>query len=108
MRIPHLSDDMVFRRQHPKLDPSIGSRIGATNVRHLVSFYAIIFISTTHDCYDCLSTPIHLRDRHWLDHVCIAGLGHTVLAGDAVLWSGFDGGRRSVVGPDPMVEGIVL
>ena len=31
----------------------------------------------------------------------IMGIGHKVLAGDAVLWSGLDGGRSSVVG-DPL------
>ena len=97
MRIPHLSDDTVFRRQHPKLDPSKGLRIGATKVRHLVSFDAIIFISTTHDCYDCSSSPIHPSDRHWFTKYCIMGLGHKVLAGDAVLTSGLDG-ESSVVG----------
>jgi hypothetical protein len=97
MRIPHLSDDTVFRQQHPKLDPSIGSRIWATKVRHLVSFDAIILISTTHDCYDCLSSSIHPRDRHWFTKYRIMGLGHKVLAGDAVLTSGLDG-ESSVVG----------
>ena len=97
MRIPHLSDETVFRRQHPKLDPSIGSRIGATKVQHLVSYHAIIFISTTHDCYDRLSSPIHSRERHWFTKYRIMGLGHEVLAGDAVLTSGLDG-ESSVVG----------
>ncbi len=31
----------------------------------------------------------------------IVGLGHEVLAGDAVLMSGLDGGRRSIVGEPP-------
>ena len=55
-----------------KVDPSkeAGS---AWRVRHLVSFHAIIFIRTTHNCYDCLSPPIHLRDRHWFDHVPYQG-----------------------------------
>ena len=97
MRIPHLSDDTVFQRQHPQLDLSIGSRIGATKVRHLVSFDAIIFISTTHDCYDRSSSPIHPRDRQWFTKYLIMGLGHKVLAGDAVLTSGLDG-ESSVVG----------
>ena len=87
----------VFRRQHPKLDPSIGSRIGATKVQHLVSYHAIIFISTTHDCYDRSSSPIHPRERHWFTKYRIMGLGHEVLAGDAVLTSGLDG-ESSVVG----------
>ena len=101
MRIPHLSDDTVFWRQHPKFDPSKGSRIGATKVRHLVSFDAIIFISTTHDFYDCSSSPIHPRDRHRLTKNRIMGLWHKVLAGDAVLTSWLDGGRRSLVGEPP-------
>jgi hypothetical protein len=93
MRIPHLSDDTIFWRQHPKLDPSIGSRIRATKVRHSVSYNAMIFISTTHKCYDCLSSPIHPRDRHLLTKYRIMGLGHEVLARDcdAVLTSGLDG-----------------
>ena len=91
MITPFLSDETVIRRQHPKLDPSIGSRIGATRVQHLVSYHAIIFISTTHDCYDRSSSPIHPRERHWLTKYRIMGLGHEVLAGDAVLTSGLDG-----------------
>ena len=87
----------VFRQQQPNLDPSIGSRIWAKKVRHLVSFDAIILISTTHDCYDCLSSSIHPRDRHWFTKYHIMGLVHKVLAGDAVLTSGLDG-ESSVVG----------
>ena len=73
MRVPHLGEATVFRRQHSKLDPSKGSRICVSKVRHLVSCHAIIFISTTHDCYDRLSSPIHLRDRHWFYHVLYHG-----------------------------------
>ncbi len=66
-------------------------------VQHLVSYDAIIFIITTHNCYDCLSSPIYPRDRHWFTKYRIMGLGHEVLAGDAVLTSGLDG-ESSVVG----------
>ena len=51
-----------------KVDPSKDAG-SARRVQHLVSFHAIIFIRTTHDCYDPLSPPIHLRDGHWFDHV---------------------------------------
>ena len=97
MRVPHLGDDTVFQRQHPKLDTSIGLRIGATKVWHFVSFDATIFISTTHNCYDRLSSSIHPRDRHWFTMYRIMELGHEVLADDAVLTYGLDG-ESSVVG----------
>ena len=99
MRVPHLGEATVFRRQHPKLDPSIGLRIGATKVQHLVRYHAIIFISTTHDCYDRSSSPIHPGDRHWFTKYRIMGLGHEVLAGNAVLTSGLDGESSAVGEP---------
>ena len=57
------------------------------------------FISTTHDCYDRSSSPIHPRKRHWFTKYSIMGLGHKVLAGDAVLTSGLDG--ESIVVGEP-------
>ena len=53
--------------------PERGYGICASRLQHLVSFHVFIFIFTTHDCYDRLSSPVHLRDRHWFYHVLYHG-----------------------------------
>ena len=52
-----------------KVDPSEATGPARVEYYGWYACHAIIFISTTHDCYDRMSSLIHLRDGHWFDHV---------------------------------------